>query len=218
VKITIVAGAALMSTLLLTGCTKAGTSALPTGHSPSAVPDQPSAASSPTSRTVFIWRGASITLGDGWRKTTGVDEAEQLCLVRNENPDTCGGDTVTDWLYLYASERSGGAEGEPGHPDTLDASGMNDFTYDGGNVPCDTRNTPTQVQKATTNMDGRPAYYGKWRVDCVGEPPTFTAQRWVLPKSRIGVVSYALTEQSAEQIRQMVTTMDLTGYRPTVPR
>lgn len=213
-KTTIVAGAALVSTLLLTGCTTAGPSALPTSQSPSAVPVQPS----PTSRTVFSWRGASITLADGWRKTTGVDEAEQLCLVRKGNPDPCGGDTVTDWVYLYASERSGGAEGEPGHPDTLNASGMNDFTYDGGNMPCDTSNTPTQVQKATTNIDGHPALYGKWRVDCVGEPSTFTAQRWVLPKTRIGVVSYALTEQSAEQIRQMVTTIDLTAYRPTVPK
>ena len=218
VRITIVAGATLTCTLLLTGCTNAGASAPPASRSPSVGPEQPNAAAAPTSRTVLTWRGASITLADGWRKTNGVDETEQLCLVRNENPDACGGDTVTDWLYLYASERSGGAEGEPGHPDTLDASGMNDFTYDGGTVPCETRDTPAQAQKATTNIDGYPAYYGKWRVDCAGEPPTFTAQRWVLPKSRIGVVSYALTEQSAEQIRQMVTTMDLTGYRPTIPR
>jgi hypothetical protein len=218
-KYTVVAVAAFTSTLLLAGCTTAGSSSPPVGPSTRVASSQPSTASGQPGRTALTWRGASINLADGWRKAAGIDQTEQLCLLRTGSADAvCGGDKVDDWLYLYASERSGGAEGEPGHPDTLDASGMNGFTYDGGVVPCQTRGTAAQVQKGTRDVGGRLAYYGEWKVECVGNPPTFIAQRWVLPKSRIGVVSYALTEQSAEQIRQMITTMDLSGYQPTAPK
>ena len=42
-------------------------------------------------------------------------------------------------------------------------------------------------------------------------------QRWVLPKSRIGAITYATSEATAKRIEQMITTMDLGHFKPTTP-
>ena len=74
------------------------------------------------------------------------------------------------------------------------------------------------LEGGTGTVGGLSGFYGSWQVTCKDTGRTFTAQRWLLPRSRIGIVSYALTPASAADIKQMVTTMDLARFTPTKPK
>jgi hypothetical protein len=200
-------------------CTSKGT---PTASSAtlSAEPTTASTANGATATATLTWRGATVKPPSGWGK--GLQEETSLCLARKPNPDRyChamgGTNDVQDWVYLYASERSGGAEGEPAHSSTLDGSDMGFWMYDSGTLPCDATDGQ-QVKKGIDTIGGRSASYGKWQVSCKNNGRNFTVQRWLLPKSRLGVVSFAVTSTSEADIYQMITTMDLSGFKPTSPR
>jgi hypothetical protein len=167
------------------------------------------------------WRGATIQVPTGWRKVAEDDTS--LCLLPTASPDlTCQAlghtDGVQNWLFLYASERVAIPGESIPDPLSLDASDMGFWMYHGAQeVPCDDWTKNQRVDKANKTVGGKVAYYGKWLVTCKDDGKSFTAQRWLLPKSRLGVVSFALTDASAAAIYQMVMTMDMTGYEPTSP-
>jgi len=187
----------------------------PAGSTTATVPAATSAAA-PAAGSVG-WRGALLNLQPGWAKAAGDDET--LCVLpTGGSAAICKAlghtDTVKDWLFLYASERSAGA-GAPADPKTLDGSDMGFWLYNGGEPPCDQWSRNERVDKANKTVGGLVAYYGKWQVTCSGGGASFIAQRWLLPKSRLGIVSYALTEAKATEIAQMVSTMDMVGYEVT---
>jgi hypothetical protein len=98
---------------------------------------------------------------------------------------------------------------------------MNFWMYNGvDDLPCDQWARNQRVDKTNKTIDGRVAYYGKWLVTCSTDQggQSFIAQRWLLPRSRLGVVSYALNEASASSIFRMIATLDLEGYEPTSSR
>jgi hypothetical protein len=204
---------AVAATLLVLGTMTAGcTTPADPATSVSGAPATAPGSAAPGSR--LVWRGAVLTLDPGWRRV--ISDQEQLCLQAETNPDVeCGLDRTEDLIYLYASERSGGAEGEPGHASSLDAAGMDSFTWDGGFVPCDFPDEPP-LRKGTRPVGGRTAFYGEWRLACTDRPAVLV-QRWVLPKSRLGVLSYASGDASAKRIEQMVAAMDLSHFTPTSP-
>ena len=165
------------------------------------------------------WRGATVAVPRGWRKAAGDDNT--LCILPISSPArVCQAlghtDGVQDWLFLYATERSA-VQGAPANPRTLDGSDMDFWMYDGAEPPCDDWTRNQRVDNASKKVGGKTAYYGKWLVTCKDDGKSFTAQRWLLPKSRLGVISFARTDVSAAAIYQMVTTMDMIGYEPTEP-
>jgi hypothetical protein len=179
---------------------------------------QPTAPADRTaSSATLAWRGATMKLPGGWGR--GYQDDTSLCVARPDRYCRAMGGTndAQDWVYLYASERSGGAPGEPPHPDTLDGSDMNSWMYDSGTLPCDATEGQ-QIKKGFDRINGRSAYYGEWRVSCKNNGRNFIVQRWLLPKTRLGVVSFAVTATSEADVYKMVTTMDLSGFNPTSPR
>jgi hypothetical protein len=168
----------------------------------------------PPATTAVSWRGASIPVGARWQAHSST--AEDLCLL----PRTGTGDDgclakAQNMIFLYATERSGGAEGEPGHASSLTAAGMDSFSYDGGVVPCQV-SAERRTSSVSRPLGGRTALAGTWQLTCAAGP-SLLVQRWVLPQSRLGVLSYALTEADATAIAETIATVDLTGYRVTSP-
>jgi hypothetical protein len=175
----------------------------------------PASTDGAASSAALAWRGATVKLPGGWAR--GYQDDTSLCLART--PRYCqaigGARDAQDWVYLYASERPDDDE-EPPHRATLDGSDMSSWMYDSGILPCDATEGQ-QVKKGTDRINGRSAYYGKWRVSCKNNGRNFIVQRWLLPKTRLGVVSFAVTATSEADVYKMVTTMDLSGFKPTSP-
>lgn len=195
----------------------ATTPATTSAAGPTGAATEPIATSADQAEGSVGWRGALLKPRPGWGK--GAEEDETLCMLPSASPaSVCKAlghtDSVKDWLFLYASERSA-VKGAPADPKTLDGSDMNFWMYNGGELPCDQWTRNKRVDSANKSVGGLVAYYGKWEVTCQDSGASFIVQRWLLPKSRLGVVSYALTEAKAADIYQMVTNMDMAGYEPT---
>lgn len=170
------------------------------------------------SATTVAWRGAEVRVPAGWQKADSADDF--LCVLPTGMPKTVcsspGHDAsgVQNFVLMYASERKANREA-PADPVTLDASDMKFWMYNGGEVPCDEWSRNQKVDGATKTVGGLQALYGKWSVTCKDTGKAFTAQRWLLPQSRFGVVSYALTDERAAEILQLVSTMTMEGYERT---
>ncbi|MEJ3743248.1 hypothetical protein WEI85_08175 [Actinomycetes bacterium KLBMP 9797] len=209
-------GAVALLVAGLTGCSSSEPGSA-SSASPSETASATAAAGNGQSGTTgggsaVAWRGGEVRVPGGWRKAASADDF--LCVLPaggDQTMCTAPGHAVQDFLFLYASERKANREA-PADPKTLDGSDMGFWMYNGGEVPCDDWSRNEKVDGAAKTVGGLQALYGKWSVTCASDGKSFVAQRWLLPKSRLGVVSYALTDQAATQIFQMVSTMNLSGY------
>jgi hypothetical protein len=208
-------GALALFTAGLAACSPASSTGASSATSApaSAAGDQEAGDTGPT--TTVAWRGAEVRVPAGWQKAGSADDF--LCVLPAGTAKTVcsspGHDAngVQNFLFMYASERKANKEA-PADPKTLDGSDMNFWMYNGGEVPCDEWSKNEKVDGATKMIGGLQAFYGRWSVTCKSDGKSFVAQRWLLPKSRFGVVSYALTDQRADEILQMISTMDMAGY------
>jgi hypothetical protein len=223
----VIALAAGLVALGLGGCSaKGGTAAAPASQPVSAAPTTP-APSSPAAvaGTKQNWRGAVITLPATLRVSSTNDDTLCLKASTSKNPDPCEDHPIEDWVQFYSSERRLGPQQDPSAPlnpsslDGTDLGANGDWIYTFGNQedPCDDARDQKLAEKGTKPVGGRDAFYGRFEATCKNNGKHWTSQRWELPKSRIGIVAFTVTPASAQAVRDMVTGIDLSGYRPTSP-
>jgi hypothetical protein len=194
----------------------------PSGTSENPIASPTATASRRPPGTEVGWRGAAIRLTAGWRKALQDDVDVSLCLLPETAPDSyCrtvhgSGASQHDWVLFYAADRH--LAGDPGlDRNTFSGSDMGSPGYDSAPRPCDATNV-TVLRRGNGSLGGRTSMYSKFQVTCkAGQGGTYTSQRWLLPASRLGVISYALTPARADEIEQLVSNVDLTAFQPTRP-
>lgn len=224
-----------MNTKVLRGCAGFVVALLAVGstgcESPAADPG-PGATGSP-SRAVasgtpagygVAWRGARFTR-PGWRFVEPGDTT--ACMLPKQTPDRLCDNTdedvprhVGNWLWMYAADITQ-PDPDPGRPadtDSFDREDMGFWPFRAGHVPAELRfdDEPDLVTKGTAPVGDRTAWYTKWRIHDE-DVHYYIAQRWMLAKSRLCLISLSRDEQGATEVYKLVEAIDMTGYQPTKP-